>query len=220
MLVPVLAGYWFLSHTHVLKRAYSDKSNYELFFASAIYGGGFFVVAWISVATFQLFCPDCLGWIGEAWCRIAPFNHSGVLALTVALACAGSVGTNVRISDKEAAARWAVENENRIGWILRESLERRRLVEVSLTNGKSYVGFVVDEDPGGWERDVALLPVLSGYRNSRTRRLVLTKNYAALGAASLRGNAVVLSMNEVVSICRFDTATHRDLKSRGRRSAA
>ena len=46
MLVPVLAGYWFLSHTHVLKRAYTDdKSNYELFFASAIYGAVLFVLA-------------------------------------------------------------------------------------------------------------------------------------------------------------------------------
>ena len=48
MLVPVLAGYWFLSSTHVLKRAYThDKSNYELFFASAIYGGLFYVSAWM-----------------------------------------------------------------------------------------------------------------------------------------------------------------------------
>ena len=223
MLLPVLAGYWFLSRTHVLKRAYTDdKSNYELFFASAIFGVAFFVVGWLLVALLGVVAPH-IAWLAgilDLWREVAPFNQSDAIALAIGIAFVSSRVTNAWITDKEAAARWASENESRMGWIFRESLERRQLLEVSLTNGKSYVGFVVDQDPRGWEQDVALLPVLSGYRNTKTKRLVLTKNYAASRPRSLEDYAVVLPTNEVVSVCRFDVSVHRDLTSRGMTSSA
>ena len=222
MLVPVLAGYWFLSRTHVFKRAYTDdKSNYELFFASAIFGGVFLMLAWpvASALGHMASWNACLSWIPVKWSEFVPFSHSGAVAITTGIAIASSAITNAIIPDKEAAARWALENESRVGWILRESLERRRLVEMSLTNGKSYVGFVLEEDPRGWEQDVALLPVLSGYRNERTKRLVLTKNYAVAGRRALRNYAVVVPVKEVVSICRFDVSVHRQLTGRGMRSS-
>ena len=145
------------------------------------------------------------------WQYIPPLDHSVTIALSVIVAFAASKVINRKIPNKEAAARWASENENRIGWILRESLKRRRLVEISLTNGKSYIGFVIEEDPGGWDQDVALPPVLSGYRSNKTKQLAITKNYAALGQSSLRDYAVVLQLKEVVSICRFDVAAHQRL---------
>lgn len=222
MLLPVLAGYWFLSHTHVLKRAYNDKSNYELFFASAISGAVFLFLAWpVAIGLEYIAGRNAwLGWFGQKWGEFVPFRHSGAITVATCMAIASSVITNARIPDKEAAARWAAETESRMGWILRESLEQRRLVEVSLTNGKSYVGFVLEEDPGGWEQDLALLPVLSGYRNARTKRLVLTKNYAAAGPPALKNFGVVVPVKEVVSVCRFDVAVHQTVASRGTRSAA
>ena len=39
MLVPVLTGYWVLRYTHFFKRANAGKTNYEIFFTSAIAGG-------------------------------------------------------------------------------------------------------------------------------------------------------------------------------------
>ena len=63
---------------------------------------------------------------------------------------------------------------------------------------KSYIGFVLGEDPHGWERDVALLPVLSGYRDAETSRLWITTNYSVLPDvlpdASLENYAVTVAM--------------------------
>lgn len=222
MFVPVLAGYWFLSRTHLLKRAYAVKSNYELFFASAIWGVGFLSLAWLVTAFLGHIASlnAYLEWVGQSWSGFVRFEHSGAIAVAAGIAIVSSWITNARIPHQEAAARWALENESRVGWILRKSLEERQLVEMSLTNGKSYVGFVLEEDPSGWEQDVALLPVLSGYRNEKTKRLVLTKNYAAAGRKALKGYRVVIPMKAVVSICRFDISVHLRPARRGERASA
>ena len=216
MLVPVLTGYWVLRYTHFFKRANAGKTNYEIFFTSAIAGGVLFVSAWsVACILWFLFEPGGkLECVSKLWQGYAPFNYSGTMATMALLAFVFSLVTNSRINDEDAAARWAIQNESRFGWLLRESLEKRRLVEVSTTTGKSYVGWVLHNDPGGWERDVALLPVLSGYRKRDTRELMLTRNYAVLGVESLRDYAVVVSMGQVISICRFDPSVYLNPRRR------
>lgn len=116
---------------------------------------------------------------------------------------------NRKIPEEEAAARRALVEESRFGWLLRESLEQGYPVEISTTTRKSYVGFVLDEDPQGWERDVAILPVLSGYRDPRNLRFRVTANYADLLSDEMAENyAVAIAMKEIVSIARFDRDVH------------
>ena len=123
MLVPVLAGYWFLSSTYVLKRAYiHDKGNYELFFASAICGGLFYVSAWVVANALGYLGGDLPFWQRAKleWQHNPPLGHSVTIALSVLIAFVASKIIDCKISNEEAAARWAAEKENRIGWILRE----------------------------------------------------------------------------------------------------
>ena len=124
----------------------------------------------------------------------------------------------------EVAAAWrAPESEGRLGWLLRESLEKGLLVEISMTTRKSYIGFVLGEDPHGWERDVALLPVLSGYRDLETSRLWITTNYSVLPdvlpGASLENYAVTIAMKDIVSINRFEPEVYQAMKAAGAASA-
>ena len=211
-LVPVLAGYSVLRFSHYWKRSFTSTAGYEFFFSAALAGGLLLIVARL------------VTWIGEAmgagttalwicWKEYADFDHSGTLVVVILLALVVISVMNMAITDQDAASRWVEKNESRIGWILRMSLEKSWLVEISMKTGKSYVGYVI-RMPGQWDPDpgdVALAPAASGYRRRKTRSLKLTRYYAAL--PNRQQHLVVLSMAEVVSICRFNPGVYRATNS-------
>ena len=82
-------------------------------------------------------------------------------------------------TDPEELARKIVETEgNLIEWTAQEALGRASLLEVTLSSGKVYVGFVLDRwTLSGENACVSLVPVLSGYRDKSTFQLRITTNY-------------------------------------------
>lgn len=91
-------------------------------------------------------------------------------------------------------------NETPRGWLLRRSFERGTLVEVSLGNGQSHIGFVSSLSRFDFERDVALAPDLSGYRDPATRKLVITTEYDDQDDEF----RIVCRLEEVTSVSHFD----------------
>lgn len=156
-------------------------------------------------------------WLRNAWTDLAPFDHAGVLAAAAVLAVIFIKVMNRRITDLDAVARYCRSIEGGTEALLRESLENRRLVEVSTKNGRSYVGFVIimGVQDKNWIRDVVVIPAASGYRDPETRHLTLTANYARLPSA-LRNHEVAIMMSEVATIRRFDEDVYRSVNS-GRR---
>ena len=159
----------------------------------------------------------------EKWKSLtSSFQYAVDMIVAAILAAIWSEMKNRRVPETEAAARWAAETENQFGSILRESMEKKTLIEVSLTSRKSYIGLIVAEDPeGGWEHAATMLPLLSGYREKDNRRLVITNNYAAAtrnNPKSLANLSVVIAMKEVVSICRFDPEVRKALKEQSARA--
>ena len=187
LVVPALAGYWVLSRTYITHFIVDRHVGYRFIFETAVVGLAILVVAQILVVA--------AGW-QDAELKWLPFEYAATLTVMVVIALAIPPVVNQIVPADMAAARRAVVDESRFGWLLRESLEKGLLVEISTTTRKSYVGFVLDEDPQGWERDVALLPVLSGYRDPETVRLRITTNYSLLKEGMLENYAVTIAMKE------------------------
>lgn len=200
-LVPVLAGYWVLKRTHLLKHAYEQKTHYRVFFEPALAGGSLLAVAWLLARLLGVFFVQgsSLACIGDVWRSVAPFDHAAVLLLTVVLALVIPPIVNNSVSKEDAANRWAVENETARGKILRESFEEGALVQVSLANGQFYIGFVEGEPTADFEGDVALAPELSGYRNNE-HALIITTEYEEQDDDF----RVVLLSDEMTSVSHFD----------------
>ncbi|MDE0192380.1 MAG: hypothetical protein OXQ90_13580 [Gammaproteobacteria bacterium] len=201
-LVPVLAGYWVLKRTHLLKHAYEQKTHYRVFFEPALVGGSMLIAAWLVARLFGVFFEPTasLACVGDLWRSIAPFDHAAVLLLTVAFALAIPPAVNHVVNKKDAANRWAVENETARGKMLRGSLEQGNLVEVTLSNGQSYIGFVEGASTTDFEGDIALAPELSGYRDAETHKLVITAEYESQDD----DYRVVLLLDEMASVSNFD----------------
>ena len=84
----------------------------------------------------------------------------------------------------------AKNNGNLIKLILEKSIRDEVLVEISMKSGKSYVGLVNNSgiiSPQG-DCDISLVPVLSGYRETETKKLNLEVNYSDVLKGYEKGN--------------------------------
>ena len=84
---------------------------------------------------------------------------------------------NIFYTPYRGAHRAAHPAGDHVQLLLSEALIKARLVEVSLRNRKSYIGFVSESGVGDGDTDVILLPLSSGFRDKYTHKLTITTDY-------------------------------------------
>ena len=134
-----------------------------------------------------------------------------------------------RFHGKENATRQAaLDKGDLIELLLAESTERQLCAELSLWNGKSYIGLALNSGlQAHGESDIALIPLASGYREPDTQKLKITTYYAEVidewldeleefrewsqeleesedRLDDLKDFRIVISMSEIVSARLFD----------------
>ena len=129
---------------------------------------------------------------------------------------------NVGIGRERSAKLAAKLRGNLIEFLMQESIDSNRFVELTLETGKSYVALVVDSGiatPN--ESDVSIVPIFSGYRDLK-HELQLTTSYRSPILQALehedpsqsaqkvlrRKFELVLSKSQIVSARRFDIKTY------------
>lgn len=120
------------------------------------------------------------------WTSLVRFPYPGAAGLSALLGLLLPVVINLIIDyrydgdGKEyAAERAAEESSDLIELLLAESMKRQVHVELSLRSGKSYIGLALKTGLGvNSESDIAIIPMLSGYRRQDTHELEITTDYA------------------------------------------
>ena len=111
-----------------------------------------------------------------------------------------------------------MESGDFIELLINEAIENWMHVELSLKNGKSYIGFPYESGITSLgESDVSLIPIVSGYRSDDTKELTITTNYAPAISSlvdkdgSAEGTKqvfeyfrIVIPLSEIVSARQFD----------------
>ena len=190
-------------------------SGYHLFFRAAITGGTLVVLAYVVTSIASFLCPS-----GSAlWNSFVPFAYSGTAVLSAVLGFTLPPVINLCYGREKAAKRAAKKNGDLIELLLAESTERQVYVELSLKSGKSYIGFALNTGlEARSESDIALLPMLSGYRRQDTRELEITTYYVPVLQEFLNQPdpdvfyedfRVIVPMAEVVSARLFDVDVYR-----------
>ena len=99
-----------------------------------------------------------------------------------------------------------------------ESMKLRSLVEVTLQNGKVYVGWVLRADLGNRDRKcVQIHPLSSGYRDDESRKITLNTSYAdvyvkhsrELGSEYEEKFRIVVPVEEIRSARPFSVVHYR-----------
>ena len=175
LFIPVLGGYWFLTHWYVTKYGALRESGYHLFFQSAFAGILLGVLAHSIILSLDCGFPM----IGALWKPLVPHVYYGTAILSVILGFVLPFVLNLFYGQERAQRRTAKERGQLVELIIAESLDRGKLIELSLRSGKAYIGFALRSRMiRRGESDVALIPLASGYRDEKTHGLVITTNYA------------------------------------------
>lgn len=180
----ILVGYWCVSRTHTRKLSLLSRPNYVIFYESAIWGGGIFVVSLIVGMSIKV------RWYGCDFLQVATFSRCGSFEATpypfmlevvfaVVLAVSISLFQNA-LADRRKALETASRASGEIPSLILDALNRKFLLEVTLRSRKVYVGWIL-RGPGiandGAMVDVAISPLSSGYRDSMTLAVVLTTDF-------------------------------------------
>jgi len=207
-------GYWVITNTNQFRFRLARETGNRLFFASAIAG-----IVLIGVA--RLIAVLAYPWVTESWKETwntyAPFANSGTVAIGAILALLVPHLWN-RFEDERTAARKAAKsNGDLVECVLQDAVENGTLVEVSLKNNKSYVGWIRESGVDARDEcDVSLIPAVSGYRDPTTRTLRFTTNYAKVPQwkESKEDFVVVFPMPEIALARHFEPKIHMAFEKR------
>ena len=211
LLIPALGGYHLLSRTLVSRYWVARQTGYKLFFSAALAGAALLVVARLIAVSL----PSDLAEPVVAWWRdFAPFEYAGTVLISAILAVVMPEVTNLLSDKTKCAMRTAKAHGDLIECLMQEAVDSkgRMLVEVSTNGSKCYIGFAQESGVAATgESDIAISPIASGYRDSETRVLKVTTNYAPALAGSdlnLEDFRVLIPLSDVASARRFNPDTY------------
>lgn len=159
--------------------------------------------------------------LSEYWKLIVPLQNSGTPFIACAIGLLLWCPLNLLVRSDAAAA--LLHRDHKTG-----SLERflyfaeidKTLVQLSLRDGKVYVGWIqhLPPHPGSPDSFLNILPVRSGFRDPRTRKVRFTTDYATYYAAHTTNNSSqnegptfeVAAFTKLVPIANIDSASRFD----------
>ena len=214
--ISILAGYWFLIRWNVTKYRIFRDTGYHVFFKSAIAG----VVLFSLAQSFITLCFDP-GYISDSlWSSLLPVPNPEASLMSFVLGTAIPLLSNIFYQAPQAAKRNALKNGDLIEVLIANSLEEEKAIEITLKSRKVFVGYALQNciSSHGEPSDIAIMPLESGYRDSETQDLILTREYADLIATyleeenedevlpdfSIEDFQIIVPMSEITSARIFD----------------
>lgn len=222
IIFPVLCGYWFLTNLNYTRYSVLQDSGYHVFFRSAITGLFFLMLSHIIFLVNEPF----FSLIPTRWTEFAPYEEPNKLMICAVLVVSLPWILNKFHSKEQAEKRAAIHGGNLIGLLVSNSIKSQSLVELSLKNGKSYVGFARENKITALgESDVELVPIASGYRDDHTKELKITEDYLVVAlemsverasdfSSQLEQFRVNIPMTQIVSARPFDPEVFEKFNSK------
>lgn len=217
--LPLVGGYLFLKYSNFTRFLIARQSGYNLLLESAHVGFWLLLASRVVLLCIGFlsdtigFLSDKLDPIDQAWSDFSPVDYSGTAVVALLLGpVAAKLGNLFRTPDK-AVSRAVSEAGNAMEELFLESMKMRSLVEVTLQNGKVYVGWVLRADLGNRNRKcVQIHPLSSGYRDDESRKIILNTSYAdvyvrhyrELGTEYEENFRIVVPVEEIRSARPFD----------------
>ncbi|MCY3641831.1 MAG: hypothetical protein OXH37_12530 [Gammaproteobacteria bacterium] len=220
LLIPALGGYWFLTRYHRTRDSLHRANGYHVVLRSAIAGLVLFLIARLTTTVVALYWPD----VGQLWRRFFfSVDYSGTSTLSVVLGFGAPYLLN-RFTNRNRAQRELAQHQgNLIELLIDEALDRKMFVEISLSNGKSYIGTpLMNGFPSREYADIAIIPAFSGYRDKETQELCISASYmpalsAIVGSRTDPGTLdaedfrVIIPMREILTARLFDPEAYVQL---------
>ena len=205
LLLPLLAGFWFVARTHYFKFRTQSLDGYWLLLESSLVGvllGGLARVAVVLLSLTPL-GPVLAG----IWHALSPVPYSSTAVAALAAGLLASVLFNWACGVEKARNRAIERHGTDLDKLLNTALADERKVSLTLNSRKWYVGYV-SRAPNLSPREayVSISPVLSGFRTQDTLEVEVTTDYVPALESELgsRKFAVIIPLGTIVSAAFFD----------------
>jgi len=201
LFISILGGYLFIQRCHLTRLTGNREGGYHVLFRSAVPGAIFLASAW-AIETFLLKHR-----LPADWYRIEPFQNSITLALPLLMGPFCALAVNCFYSRDRASIRAMLNDNDHLERLLSHvALYEDLLIEMTLSSGKVYVGWVLGGTAIRDRKYVEIMPVVSGYREKETQKVWFTTKYASVLAADSVDPAdfrVVAPISEISSARPF-----------------
>ena len=198
LIIPALGGYLLLTNTYATSFVVYRESGYHLIFRSVIAGLILFAISYSIVGIVSLFFSSIsVPYIDDSlWSQSLSLIDLGAFVLSLLLGMGLPYLINRFYPSEQAIEKVLKKEGSQTELMLREAVDTEELVELSLKNGKSYVGIVVAFDvlPRDNKQDVAIFPVIE-YEDKDTFRLLFDKDGGEM--VVLR---VAMPMSEIAAV--------------------
>lgn len=230
LLLPLIAGYLYLSGAKRQKYKYSREDGHRLYFRVAFYGVCFFLTAAIVAGLTNWWLSRYCWYISAQTFAIEtarpllkdPEKAAGQLAFIVV--CMVTIGfgplaafvSNRVFSGKTRDALLEAAADSDLEQLLLLAHIEEKPISVTMASHKVYVGFVLHTpEPRADRRVLALLPYMSGYRKE-TGKVEFTTFYDQIYKERAKERdddesndfRLVLPIDKMLSISFFDVATY------------
>lgn len=176
MIMPLVGGYWFLSNCNRTKYMAYGYTGYRLFLGSAFFGLVFLflaksILSAISPINSINYIISCI----SEWFIPTGFNLEATLAMIIGIASPYALN---RLLDKHKwANRAAMDRGDVLHTRIYKAISNRQTIEIMMQNGDVHIGFISKLE--GLDIDfVDLIPLASGYRDEKTKDLVIKRDYS------------------------------------------
>ena len=219
LLLPVVGGYWFVTHFNLTRIQAARESGYHILFRSVLVGIFWYCVAAVAV----WFLDTCDMWgvpsLIEWWGTLFPETFTIETVTAIALGVLSPYVLNLFYSKERSRRRAASSTGDHMELLISDALRNQSPIEISLRSRKLYIGFVTGENASRHsDMAVSLIPIYSGHRTEDSLNLVIDIDYRH-AVKRLLDDAeredwnpddlrIVVPVGEIVSARQFDFAVH------------
>jgi len=213
LLIPFLGGYIFLSLCNLYKFKLIRDDSQRLIFKAGVFGLFFFSISYFLM---DVLYKNFFG-LSIFWDEIIPsINYLDTALFSLFISLISAFGYNYFRPSDLIKAKLIIRDDDPIELILLDALISEYLVLITLETNKVYVGLVTN-NPFSIRDEVnsiLILPYLSGYRDSGTKKIefttLYTEAYELLSGAedenpiNVEDFQIAIKYSQIISINRFD----------------
>lgn len=202
LIFPIVGGYYILIRSELVRYTQQRIERQKLIF-NAILGGMFMLfVSWIITSITTHYFPCWVNSIRVHYPLKSDYFGTAVCSLVLSVGLTELLNLFV---DKDRAISRAINNIGSEFERLVDSCYRgAELIQITLSNGKCYVGWVKALPIPSYSSSISILPVYSGYRNNETKELIYTTQYLDVYASYVQDGIVTSTWGLTNLVIKID----------------
>ena len=178
LLLPFLGGFVFLLSFRYTRFAMVRSEARRLIIFSLLIG---VLLGFISRVLVLFIIEVGAGeqWWILKWKQIFPSAHSGTATISFLIGLPIALFLN-KFFDREKAQRLSIQHfGHHLDRLFSECLNYDKQIQLTLSDGKHYIGYIreIPAELGGENSYFTMIPTLSGYREPKTKAVVLNTSY-------------------------------------------